>query len=180
MKLCLHCKKETVNPKFCSSSCSASFNNKGIRRWGETHFCLFCKVKLNRNGKYCSNTCQHKFKYLKIDKDIENNNIVSKKSLRSYLIRKDYSCEECHISSWNDKPITLEIDHIDGDGSNNVLNNVRLLCPNCHSQTSTYKGRNIHNPKGKEERYLRYQRTLKIGPDEGTRTPMCPITLSSE
>jgi hypothetical protein len=47
-------------------------------------------------------------------------------------------CAVCSIRSWQDKPLTLEIDHVDGDCLNNESDNVRFLCPNCHSQTSTY------------------------------------------
>lgn len=53
-----------------------------------------------------------------------------------------HECVECGISDWNSKPITLELDHIDGTRSNHALNNLRLLCPNCHSQTITYKAKN--------------------------------------
>jgi len=51
-------------------------------------------------------------------------------------------CEICGIDEWNKKPLTLHLDHIDGNTYNHTLNNLRLLCPNCHSQTETYCGRN--------------------------------------
>ena len=66
--------------------------------------------------------------------------------LRSRLISegyKEYKCEECGISEWNGKRIGLELDHISGVRSDNSLENLRLLCPNCHSQTHTFRGRNI-------------------------------------
>jgi Zn finger protein HypA/HybF involved in hydrogenase expression len=59
----------------------------------------------------------------------------------------DYKCSECLIEQWNDKKIVLELDHIDGDSSNCKLVNLRYLCPNCHSQTNTYKGKNINTGK---------------------------------
>jgi len=55
---------------------------------------------------------------------------------------KKYQCECCGISSWQNNSITLECDHIDGDNSNHLLSNLRLLCPDCHSQTSTFKNKN--------------------------------------
>jgi 5-methylcytosine-specific restriction endonuclease McrA len=51
-------------------------------------------------------------------------------------------CSNCNIDSWNNQPIALHLDHIDGVASNHRLDNLRLLCPNCHSQTNTYCGKN--------------------------------------
>ena len=51
-------------------------------------------------------------------------------------------CSECGISEWNGKSISLELDHIDGVRTNHKLENLRLLCPNCHSQTDTYRSKN--------------------------------------
>jgi hypothetical protein len=48
-------------------------------------------------------------------------------------------CEECGISDWLGKPISMEVDHIDGDTNNNDLSNLKVLCPNCHSQTPTWR-----------------------------------------
>ena len=45
------------------------------------------------------------------------------------------------------KPISLEVHHIDGNGKNNSLDNLQLLCPNCHSQTENYKGKNVKKKK---------------------------------
>ena len=52
------------------------------------------------------------------------------------------SCAECGITTWRGQPLSLELDHINGDKQDNRLENLRLLCPNCHSQTATYAGRN--------------------------------------
>lgn len=51
-------------------------------------------------------------------------------------------CECCGINEWNGKPLSLHLDHIDGNTYNHSLSNLRLLCPNCHSQTETYCGKN--------------------------------------
>jgi len=53
-------------------------------------------------------------------------------------------CDECGLgTTWNNKPLVLHLDHKDGNPTNNNLSNLHLLCPNCHSQTPTYTGRNI-------------------------------------
>lgn len=55
---------------------------------------------------------------------------------------KERKCEICNLTEWNNLLIPLELDHIDGDPYNHKLDNLRILCPNCHAQTSTYRGRN--------------------------------------
>lgn len=52
----------------------------------------------------------------------------------------EYKCALCGLSEWMNKPLVLQLHHIDGDSSNNTLENLQLLCPNCHSQTDNYCG----------------------------------------
>lgn len=74
-------------------------------------------------------------------------NYRNNKSIKKRLVElgiKSYRCELCgNTGEWNGKKLILQLDHIDGDNSNNCINNLRFLCPNCHSQTKTYSGRNI-------------------------------------
>ena len=48
-------------------------------------------------------------------------------------------CEECGVEEWNGKRLPMEVDHIDGNTKNNDLTNLKVLCPNCHSQTPTWR-----------------------------------------
>lgn len=56
---------------------------------------------------------------------------------------KEYKCECCGLSIWNDLPIPLELHHKDGNRTNHKFENLQLLCPNCHAQTETYRAKNI-------------------------------------
>lgn len=67
-------------------------------------------------------------------------------ALRLRLLEENifpHKCSCCTQTEWMGQKIPLELDHIDGDNRNNLLSNLRLLCPNCHALTTTYRGRNI-------------------------------------
>ncbi len=67
-------------------------------------------------------------------------------SLRRRLLAEGLlppGCSGCGLEEWQGRPIALELDHVDGDRDDNRLENLRLLCPNCHAQTDTWRGRNI-------------------------------------
>lgn len=65
------------------------------------------------------------------------------KALRRAMIesRITYCCNTCRINKWNQKMITLQVHHLDGNSLNNQRENVIFLCPNCHSQTENYSGK---------------------------------------
>lgn len=74
-----------------------------------------------------------------------SNSQFSHSTLKKYLLIfkiKNDQCEKCGINKWNNQPISLQIHHKDGNPSNNVVENLQILCPNCHSQTETFSGRN--------------------------------------
>lgn len=77
-----------------------------------------------------------------------NNTMLKERFIRLNL--KEYKCEFCgNCGEWNGKKLILQLDHIDGDHSNNEVSNLRFLCPNCHSQTKTYAGKNaVYNETG--------------------------------
>ena len=79
------------------------------------------------------------------DKLLSQNSKHTRAVLRRYIINNrllEYKCSCCGISSWNGKTLSLELDHINGVNNDNRLENLRFLCPNCHSQTNTYGSRN--------------------------------------
>jgi|LakMenE18May11ns_1017448.scaffolds.fasta_scaffold9246019_1 Zn finger protein HypA/HybF involved in hydrogenase expression len=55
---------------------------------------------------------------------------------------KENKCDICGIIDWNNIELSMQLDHIDGDSHNHKLDNLRMVCPNCHSQTNTYCGKN--------------------------------------
>lgn len=74
------------------------------------------------------------------DSPYTNMTRLKEKVIKNKLLK--YECSECGISTWRNKPLTLQLDHINGDNRDNRIENLRLLCPNCHSQTETYCGKN--------------------------------------
>jgi hypothetical protein len=72
---------------------------------------------------------------------------------------KENRCERCGSDSWMGKPLNVQLHHRNGDGTDNRLINLEFLCPNCHSQTDTYGGRNGHR---RPDRHLSL-----VGPEAG-------------
>ena len=77
---------------------------------------------------------------------IENSTYANRSKLKQRLLNQnylDYKCSICgNTGIWNNKKLTLQLDHINGINNDNRIENLRLLCPNCHSQTKTFSGKN--------------------------------------
>lgn len=76
---------------------------------------------------------------------VENSDYQSISTLKIRLVRDNifnYECSNCGLINWDDKPISLQLDHINGIYNDHRIENLRFLCPNCHSQTETFAGRN--------------------------------------
>ncbi len=109
--------------------------------------CLSCglPVKEKRfsfcSRKFCSDYCARR--KLPLDLVLKNNSRgqIKKRLLQDGILEN--VCSECGLRDyWNDKPIVMHLDHINGVNNDNRITNLRMLCPNCHSQQETYAGRN--------------------------------------
>jgi hypothetical protein len=89
---------------------------------------------------------------------IETLLVVGRRTNRSHLKMrllkaglKENRCEQCEITEWRGEPLNMALHHINGDGVDNRLENLEFLCPNCHSQTENYGGRNGHRKPRRRE-----------------------------
>lgn len=122
-------------------------------------YCLNCGKEIFNFNTYCNNDCFKEYQYKQyieswkngiVDGGTGNWGSVSR-HIRTYLFKKyDNKCCLCGWSEINPytNKIPLEIDHIDGNAMNHREENLRLICPNCHSLTETYRGKNKGNGRG--------------------------------
>lgn len=80
---------------------------------------------------------------------------------RIILYEQNYRCIICNIKDWCGQPLTLHLDHINGDNTNNKRENLRYICPNCHSQTKTYCGKNIKKKPVSDKKFKKALKTSK-------------------
>lgn len=126
--------------------------------------CRGCGSPLTKKSQqvYCSNRCQGATRRkASTQRWLESGQAVWAGSQRDHYIRlhliedQSASCAICgQVNTWLDSPLSLVLDHIDGNASNNGRENLRLVCPNCDSQLPTYKAKN--RGKGRQYRRQRY------------------------
>lgn len=174
-KLCTFCDDPLPfskrNNTFCNSSCAASHNNVGVVRNGSTctKKCLHCSKVLTRNAhQYCDKTCRAEYKYVTeyIPLILEGKKKAHCSNVKRYILELcNHKCVKCGIGEeWNGEPLTLQLDHIDGDSDNNFPINLRILCPNCHTQTPTHGSKGFGNTRKKDTDRNRYLREYKNAP----------------
>lgn len=148
--------KRTTPPRFCCTKCSharclsleakrkigRASKSKWIKqadgKWDETHQ-NFIKAGVESSRK--RGKILHELAIQEILK--ADPKTLSFDRLRKRLLHEcNFTCQKCGNSEWLGQPIALEIEHIDGNHQNNEYSNLMVLCPNCHAQTKTYRGRN--------------------------------------
>ncbi len=180
---------ENRKGKFCSHSCSAKISNfgtvrfKGIQKFrfdgtnnfreAKKNYCPFCSKRLALSAKICKD-CKKKNKKDARYKKIEDGEMEHPRIIKSYLTEKfGHICSKCKRDEWEGEKIPLEMDHIDGNPSNNTLKNCRILCRNCHGLTETFGSKNKsgfgRTKKAKE--YLRFIQTMKEIKSEIQKNP---------
>lgn len=105
--------------------------------------CLWCYSLLRKSpvNKYCNTQCQNDYQYMNafLDWYLCGQNKVTNSMLRKHLETiNGHICSRCRITEWNSKPIVFDVEHKNGNSTNNSPENVCLLCPNCHSLTDSY------------------------------------------
>lgn len=146
-------------PKRREINAKETFNKNTSKRLKPCEYC----GKLTTNAKFCSKECQWKYFHKGWTKDWKSGLKTGIKGeysisvpLRKYLFDKyQNKCARCGWGEVNPHTgrIPLEVEHIDGDFKNNSEENLILLCPNCHSLTSTYKGANRGRGRKNRRKY---------------------------
>lgn len=133
-------------------------------RW---HKCSYCEKEIKHTNsstnKFCSVECfgRYQWEFVSIPKIEQGLGGNYKRYLKE---KRGDKCSECsQENSWNNKPLMLQLDHIDGNSDNNDLSNLRLLCPNCHSQTETYGNAGKGSRYKKVTKRNRYLQEYKMG-----------------
>ena len=159
MKLCPRCNNEHAKEgRFCSRSCANSriqteeANNKRRQTVLSKHQKGVSKPVTRKRGLELTAKARQVVEMNRQRRRENLNNLpwqeLTMPEKRSIIIHKQqFMCALCSLpQTWNGKPLRLELDHVDGDNSNNAQENLRFVCPNCHSQTETYKVGNNKNP----------------------------------
>lgn len=127
---------ESYNSDLTLHQTSAKYGITNVTLWRRAN-----KLGLKWSDKQKKNYNQIELQEIIGGKQPQYQTLKLKKRLLKAGLKRN-KCEECGIEEHNNKPINMQLDHIDGDSHNHLWDNLRMLCPNCHSQTDTFSGRN--------------------------------------
>ncbi len=138
--------QKASTPRFCSRQCanSRSFSEESKQKKSEaaklyiekagTPQRTVSKETAKRAAEKRRHTFQEKYDALPWEKLAPKGEAVK----RRILVEQNSVCSICGLNTWMEKPLILQLDHIDGNNENNQRSNLRMICPNCHSQTETF------------------------------------------
>ena len=138
--------------KYCSQSCAAKVNNAKRYNTDPSKLKIARDISEFNNKKYEGLSISEKISRRWNDKLIleDFSTLSFQRIRRRVILEQDGKCVKCNISEWFGKKISLELEHKDGNHHNNKRENLEALCPNCHSITDTWRGRNIKNRRRDE------------------------------
>lgn len=138
--------------RFCSRTCANTKNHST-----ETKNKISASIRLSESANFKSQEHRDKFvsgakkaneKWIQTQlnslMDADYSTLSVGRLRKRVILEQGSKCNHCGIVDWNGKALTLELEHIDGDHHNNARENVEAICPNCHSQTATFRGKNIN------------------------------------
>ena len=141
---------EFIDAVKTSNSIRETLNKLNLKAAGGNYQCFHKRIKeLNISIDHFIDPKEwnkgKKFAPKRLLKEYLNGVPIQSHKLKLRLISegiKEHKCECCGIIEWRGQPTPIELDHINGNHTDNRLENLRLLCPNCHAQTDTYRGKN--------------------------------------
>ena len=140
--------KNIIQNSYSYAECCRKIGYSDKGRYGPDIIKQYCKIHNISTAHFSktANAIKASTKYTLDEILIENSTYKNISRLKLRLIaeqRLEYKCAICgNIGIWNNLPLTLELDHINGKHLDHRITNLRFLCPNCHSQTNTYSGKN--------------------------------------